>query len=86
MRSFEYEITSHPPDVLQNLQYVCSPDGAGSGENNPVNDQPAGCSEFIGILDRRRREGWHFIQLFFSEKNIIACWEREKQAQDSLQP
>jgi hypothetical protein len=86
MRSFEYEITSHPFEVLQNLEYFCSPDGECRKEKKPDKKSSAGSCEFLDILNERGRHGWEFTQLFLSEKSINACWKREKQTKHSEQP
>jgi hypothetical protein len=80
MRSFEYEITSHPSEVLQNLEYFCSSDGECRKEKKSEKKSPEGSCEFMNILEERGRKGWEFVQLFFLEKSINACWKREKQA------
>ena len=83
MNSYEFEITSHPSEVLQKNGFYCPQEGESGKENEPAIKPPAGYCKFIDILDERRRQGWDFVQLFFSEKNIHACWKRGKPAMDN---
>jgi hypothetical protein len=85
MSSFEYEITSHQPDALQNLEYFCSPDGECRKGKKTEEKSSSGSCEFLDILNERGRQGWEFVQLFFLEKSINACWKREKPAKHGAQ-
>jgi hypothetical protein len=72
MKHFEYDITKHSADNLDELVYFCSETGECSVHKVPV-DQ---IRIFAEILNDRGREGWELVQISFSRDGAMAFWKR----------
>jgi hypothetical protein len=76
MKSFEYEITQHPPEQFTELAYFCSEKGECTSEQVFTNQ----IKLLKPILNERGRQGWELVQLVFAKGSLLAFWKREMEA------
>lgn len=70
---FEYEITRHPLNEIQDLAFFCSETGECKlGEVNQ--DEFKKLKE---ILNLRGKKGLELVQIFFGKDGAIAIWKRK---------
>lgn len=72
MKSFEYEITSHPADSFKDLVYFCTSEGSCSVENLPSHQ----LKKMQDFLNERGRHGWELIQASFGKNGVVVFWKR----------
>ncbi len=73
MKRFEYDISKHTLNNVDELVYFCS-DSSECGLQDVGGEQTEALGE---VLNERGGEGWELVQLAFGKDGIIAFWKRE---------
>lgn len=74
MRRFQYEITRHTSEKVDELVYFCSEKGDCS-----LKQISADQTEMLGLmLNERGSQGWELVQLVFGKEGFLAIWKREE--------
>ena len=70
---FEYEVTRHPLEELQDLAFFCSETGECRLGEVPK-DQ---FQTLKDILNQRGKKGLELVQVFFGKDGAVAIWKRK---------
>jgi hypothetical protein len=73
MRTFEYEISRHTTESLNQLIIFCSETGECNLEDVPHNQ----VDTFKNLLNERGQDGWELVDIAFGKDGLIAFWKRE---------
>ena len=73
MEQFEYDFTSYSAESFKKMVIFCSENGDCDLENIP-SEEP---QKLASILNKRGREGWELVQLFFGKDGVMAAWKRK---------
>jgi hypothetical protein len=73
MRHFEYDITRHSSESLNQVIVFCSEGGQCNLEDIPHSQTAI----FRNLLNDKGREGWELADIAFGKDGILAFWKRE---------
>jgi hypothetical protein len=73
MRHFEYDITRHSAESLNQVIVFCSEGGQCNLEDIPHSQTAI----FRNLLNDKGREGWELADIAFGKDGILAFWKRE---------
>jgi hypothetical protein len=74
MRQFEYEITRHSAEELNQMIVFCSEGGECNLEDVPHSQTDI----FRNILNEKGRDGWELVDIAFGKGGILAFWKRQR--------
>lgn len=73
MEKFEYNITKHPSEGLNQLVFACTT--AGDCQEDHV---PQEQTKFLAdLLNKRGDLGWELVQVNFGKNGLMAFWKRK---------
>ncbi|GBE31174.1 MAG TPA: hypothetical protein ENH07_08935 [Nitrospirae bacterium] len=72
MTRFEYEISAHPAETFEQVNFFCSVEGECSLKELP-GDQ---VNMLMNLLNEQGRQGWELVQIFFGRDGVLAFWKR----------
>lgn len=73
MKHFEYDITRHSTEDLNQLIIFCT----ASGECD-LKDIPHSQTDILrNILNEKGRDGWELVDMAFGKGGIVAFWKKE---------
>ena len=70
MERFEYEVTTHAPEIITEAAFACTEEGECA--------IPAGqTAQLLSILNERGLQGWELVQLFINKTGATVFWKRK---------
>ncbi|MCK9275923.1 MAG: hypothetical protein M0P57_12625 [Syntrophales bacterium] len=73
MKKYEYTITTHRMEDLQELVIFCTQSGECTVEDVPTHQ----INLLQTILNERGTLGWELVEVTFGKKGVMAFWKRE---------